>query len=47
VREGDYFGSGKGQAASHQSVLVDHRWSISSSDGTPVAEGGMAGAHTQ
>ena len=30
VREGDFFGSGNAQPASHQSVLVDHRWAISS-----------------
>jgi lipopolysaccharide transport system ATP-binding protein len=46
VREGDYFGSGKSQQPSHQSVLVDHNWSVFSTDGTPVAHGGMIGART-
>ena len=44
VREGDFFGSGQTQLPSHQSVLVDHRWTVNAADGTPVAEGGVAGA---
>jgi len=44
VREGDFFGSGQTQLPSHQSVLVDHRWTVNALDGTPAAEGGVAGA---
>jgi hypothetical protein len=28
VTEGDFFGSGQTQPQSHQSILVDHAWSI-------------------
>jgi hypothetical protein len=46
VREGDFFGSGKEQQQSHQSVLVDHQWTVLAADGTPAAEGGRAEART-
>ena len=46
VREGDFFGSGQTQLPSHQSVLVDHRWTVSAQDGTPSAEGGVTGARS-
>jgi lipopolysaccharide transport system ATP-binding protein len=35
VREGDFFGSGRGQLPSHQAVLVEHDWSISDA-GAPL-----------
>ena len=44
VREGDFFGSGQTQLPSHQSVLVDHAWTVAAADGTPAASGGVAGA---
>jgi hypothetical protein len=46
VREGDFFGSGRGQPQSHRSVLVDHSWTVLAADGTRAAEGGMAPAQT-
>jgi lipopolysaccharide transport system ATP-binding protein len=46
VREGDFFGSGKEQQQSHQSVLVDHQWMVLAADGTPAVEGGRAEART-
>jgi lipopolysaccharide transport system ATP-binding protein len=39
VREGDFYGSGQTQPASHQSVLVDHNWTVSADDGTPATSG--------
>jgi lipopolysaccharide transport system ATP-binding protein len=47
VREGDFYRSGQTQLPSHQSVLVDHSWSVSATDGTPVASGGVAGVRTR
>jgi lipopolysaccharide transport system ATP-binding protein len=48
VREGDFYGSGQTQLPSHQSVLVDHAWTVSAVDGTPAASGsGVAGVHTR
>jgi lipopolysaccharide transport system ATP-binding protein len=32
VTEGDFFGSGQAQPQSHQSILVDHGWSIAPAD---------------
>jgi lipopolysaccharide transport system ATP-binding protein len=37
VREGDFYGSGQAQPASHQSVLVDHSWSVLATDGRPAS----------
>lgn len=37
VTEGDFFGSGRGQTPSHQSILVDHAWNI---DATASVSGG-------
>jgi lipopolysaccharide transport system ATP-binding protein len=42
VREGDFYGSGQTQPSTHQSVLVDHDWSVNAADSTPVASGGLA-----
>jgi hypothetical protein len=28
VTEGDFFGTGQSQPRSHQSILVDHAWSV-------------------
>jgi lipopolysaccharide transport system ATP-binding protein len=39
VREGDFYGSGQAQPASHQSVLVDHSWAVVAADGTPAPGG--------
>ncbi len=46
VREGDYFGSGQEQRPSHQSVLVDHQWSVLGADGSPAVEASRAEAGT-
>jgi lipopolysaccharide transport system ATP-binding protein len=32
VREGDFYGSGRGQPPSHQAVLVDQRWKVAQRD---------------
>jgi lipopolysaccharide transport system ATP-binding protein len=47
VREGDFYGSGQTQPQSHQSVLVDHRWTVAAADGTPAAEGEVTEATTR
>ena len=46
VREGDFFGSGQAQRPSHQSVLVDHQWSVLGADGSPAVEASRAEAGT-
>jgi lipopolysaccharide transport system ATP-binding protein len=46
VREGDFFGSGQTQLPSHQSVLVDHAWTVAAADGTPAAGGRAVRAQT-
>jgi lipopolysaccharide transport system ATP-binding protein len=47
VREGDFYGSGQTQLPSHQSVLVEHQWTVAAPDGTPAAEGGVTEARTR
>jgi lipopolysaccharide transport system ATP-binding protein len=47
VREGDFYGSGQTQLPSHQSVLVDHQWTVAAADGTPAAEGSVTGTGTR
>ena len=34
VHEGDFFGSGQAQVPTHQSVLIDHAWSIAGAEGS-------------
>jgi len=38
VREGDFYGSGQAQLPTHQSVLVDHSWSVEPYSGTTAGE---------
>jgi lipopolysaccharide transport system ATP-binding protein len=47
VREGDFYGSGQTQLPSHQSVLVEHQWTVAAPDGTAAAEGGVTEARTR
>jgi len=46
VREGDFFGSGQAQLASHTAVLVEHGWSVTTEGGDP-GEPAVAARSTQ
>ena len=35
VTEGDFYGSGQAQMASHQSILVDHAWAVAPAEPVP------------
>ena len=47
VREGDFFGSGQAQLASHTAVLVDHGWAVSPAGGDPAEATATAGRQPQ
>jgi lipopolysaccharide transport system ATP-binding protein len=42
VAEGDFFGAGQTQPRSHQSVLVEHAWSVAPARGPGVPSGSVA-----
>jgi lipopolysaccharide transport system ATP-binding protein len=46
VREGDFFGSGRRQPASHTAVLVEHSWSVTAEGGGP-GEPAIAGRSSE